>query len=293
MCSYLAQYLFALLVLPLLGLQLDDIITNVPPGLEQRMHNAVTDCIAIATLVSVAFSDCEPSYDRYFPRGDADFVQQVFRRIANIAPNAQLNVDEYTTVLDERARTGLDPRFDYLIINYGNHPQGLEQDCDGPDDPDGFFTRLFSGRPCICICPKAFRQYPDLSEILNPPAWARDARGHPLEGYGCDGLGDHEFLNDIPRYDDLINMHGTMRAITDYTGPEAPPEGYGPFYARVLQELSTLYPEKYAPHEAVNNADSFVVYAMSKFFSWRCGRVFGKPTSAQDNWNRIPPPRPP
>ncbi len=190
MAHFFLHSLF-LLLFPLLGLQLDDVLTNFPPEYQQRIYNAVTDCISVATFISVSFSDCDAPYLRYFPKGDADFVQQVFRRIANIPPNAQLNVNDYAAVLDDRARAGLDPRFDNLIINYGNHPEGIEQLC-GEPNVDAFFTRLFSGRPCICICPDAFRRYPDLNEILNPPDWARDAQGHPLPGYGIDGLGDRK-----------------------------------------------------------------------------------------------------
>ncbi len=102
-----------------------------------------------------------------------------------------------------------------------------------------------------------------------------------------------ELLNDIPRYNDLVEQEGTMlRAITDYTGDEPPEDAYGAFNAQMLQELSTLHPDKYQPHEAVNNADNYVAYALSKFFSWRCAREFGKATSKDDNYNRVPPPRP-
>ena len=93
-------------------------------------------------------------------------MRRVFCRIANIDPDVSLSINDFQNVL--QGRTTLDPRLTNLLINYGNHPEGLEQYCGGSEDADGFFTRLFSGRPCVCICPKTFYQYPDFSEIENP-----------------------------------------------------------------------------------------------------------------------------
>ncbi|KIW76727.1 hypothetical protein Z517_09171 [Fonsecaea pedrosoi CBS 271.37] len=312
MASHLLLSLaIALFTLPMLGIQLEAALVNIPPEIAYRMQVAVDDCVALATFVSVTFDECDPVYLRFFPHDDAAFVQQVFRRIANIPPNVVLGPSDFATIMQHRAAIGLDPRLVDLVITYGNHPQGQIQDCGTDEDPEAFFALLNSGQPSVSICPQAFERYPDLMEILDPPAWARDAQGHPDPGFGCDGLGDqdselmwcvgaillHEILhypdlfNDIPQFDKLINFRGPRRSIGDFSGP-SPPNGYGPYYSRVLQFLSAVRPGDYGPHEAINNADSYATYALSVWWRWRCQRPFRESVTSMDAWLRDPPPRP-
>lgn len=46
----------------------------------------------------------------------------------------------------------------------------------------------------MTLCPNIglFRSHFDLAETENPPAWARDARGTPMEGWSCSGFGDRD-----------------------------------------------------------------------------------------------------
>src|ERR1700752_3867173 len=97
MCLSIPLCLLTLLLLPLQSTQ--QALTNVPKEYQPRVEAAVHDCIAVATLVSVAFDDCSTTFLRYFQPGDADFVRRVFRRIANIAPDVTLTLNDYANVL--------------------------------------------------------------------------------------------------------------------------------------------------------------------------------------------------
>jgi hypothetical protein len=46
------------------------ILTNVPTAYQPRVEAAVHDCIAVATLVSVACDDCSTAFLRHFQAGD-------------------------------------------------------------------------------------------------------------------------------------------------------------------------------------------------------------------------------
>ncbi|KIX92546.1 uncharacterized protein Z520_11722 [Fonsecaea multimorphosa CBS 102226] len=313
MAPYLLRLILILFTLSILSISTKGILVNIPPEVLGRMQQATTDCIKLATLVSIVFADCDPVFQRYFPVGDAPFVEQVFRRIANFPPDAVLELTDFETIMQQRADVGLDRRLIDLLITYDNHPNGIQQFCDDDDDTLGFFTLLTTGEPCVCICPYTMRAFPDEEEINNPPAWARDADGNPLPGYGCDGLGDHDsdlmwfpgaillhelthysnFFQDIPGWDNLIGFDSAgQRSIDDWEGP-VPPFGYGAFYARILQYLSTVNPAQYAGgHEAINNADSYAAYALSVWWRWRCGREFAPSVNSADTDNRVPPPRP-
>ncbi|OQV10775.1 hypothetical protein CLAIMM_14718 [Cladophialophora immunda] len=312
MASQLFRFVLLLFMFPMLGTPLQDVLTNVPPDMLHRFQVMVEDCVALATFVAVTFDDCDPAYLRYFPKGDAPFVQSVFRRIANLPLNAVFNPGDYASIMQQRATIGLDPRFTNMVINYDNHPDALYPDCGTADKVVGYTTISKDGsQTFVIICPQTFLKYPDADEILNPPAWAWNPSGELYGGYGCDGLGDHDselmffpgavllheilhyylLFNNLPDYDALINLHNGERQIWDYEGPN-PPSGYGAFYARVLQLLSTLNPGQYGPHEAINNADSYAVYALSIWWQWRCQRPFKESVTYNDGTNRRYPPRP-
>ncbi|OAP54555.1 hypothetical protein AYL99_11003 [Fonsecaea erecta] len=313
MSSSLARVVLSFLTLTLLGIvPTEAILVNTPLEALPRMQQSFTDGVALATFASFVVDSCDDVYLRYFPASDVDFVRRIFRRVANLPVDAVLTMNQLPTVLQQRATIGVDPRLFNLMISYGNYPGIREQVCGIPnDDTNAAFTSADGGGPLITMCASAFEMYPDEDEIMNPPFWALNAQGNLLPGYGCDGLGDHdsdlmwfpgavlmhEIMHFSDLFDDLPNWFAWtypsngVNGIGDYDGT-SPREGYGPFYSRVLNLLSSLEPQKYRPHEAINNADSYASYALSVWWRWKCQREFGPSVTKADSYNRETPPRP-
>lgn len=242
----------------------------------------------------------EQYFDRYFHPTEQEFVSDVFRTIANIAldmtlrdANGNLNPDLSTTITE----SGLHPLFSQLTISLGDDPIVPEDERDCEEGGEAYFTIAtdFIGGS-ISFCTVSFG-YPSLDDILNPPdEW----RGKP--GFGCDGLLDrdtnlmlpaggvilHEMMHwfglfeyNVPDWDTVIALDaGGYHQVSDYEGPPGgvPEEGYGPYDAPLLKNLPQ---SPFSP--TVNNADNYVYYAVSKYWSIKCNKQFTPATSEGDN----------
>ncbi|KAH0846183.1 hypothetical protein FOPE_12510 [Fonsecaea pedrosoi] len=147
------------------------------------------------------------------------------------------------------------------------------------------------------MCDEAF-EYPSPEEVANPPSSVKAPEGNPEPGYTCDGLGDddsdwmtspggillHELLHwtflldDITGFSDIIDENDDeFPQIVDFWGPD-PPDGYGPFHAMQLRSQGA--------YVAIQNADTYRCYAQSKYWTWKCGKSFGRAQSDEDNTRR-------
>ncbi|KIV95057.1 hypothetical protein PV10_02759 [Exophiala mesophila] len=127
-----------------------------------------------------------------------------------------------------------------------------------------------------------------------------------MPGYTCAGLGDrdtdlmlspagvllHEYMHwsylfrHVPRFDHYIRDG----MVQDYKGPH-PDSGYGFFNAARLRALSIVEkPRYYYDNQVLQNADNYARYALSKYWSFICGKTFGQTRDRQDELRRIPIP---
>jgi hypothetical protein len=244
-------------------------------------------------------------------------VSDVFRTIANIPLDISIedlngNAPDLSTMLTD----SLNSKFPSLQIAIGDHPDRDDQDEQCEDNHiDGFFS-FDNNDPTaglLSICNGAWR-YPALDDIFEPPAsW----RGKP--GFECNGLGPREsnfelplggvilhemlhwpylFQNDVPDWSTKVPtlpQYPTVRQIPDYkdyTGN--PPDGYGPYYAPQLKTVPKgMWGGQYPI--TTNNADSFVYFATTKYWSLKCNRNFAPPVDEDDaeqrddSWNEFLP----
>lgn len=284
----------------------------VPPGGDAErlvdLQTAFKDALREARLVAATFSHCEDTFLRYFQKDHQNFVRDVFRTIANIPLDANINQDNVQQYL---APSNLDvnPDFEKLIISFGDNPGLTNADlrissCQGPTTgPDAFIFTRPDGSALVSLCPKLFK-HPSLDTIMNPPPELRDPppANTPFIGYTCDRLGDHDtdwmtspggvllhefmhwghLLRNIPNIDIWI----PDGYITDFPGPN-PENGYGPFNAQQLLFLSTKGdPGKFRQNEVLQNADNYAVYAQSKYWSFVCGRTFLEAKGPEDSQQR-------
>jgi hypothetical protein len=292
----------------------------IQPGTDRARLNdlkqAFKDAIREARLVAATFSDCEAPFLRYFEKSHAQFVRDVFRTIANIPVNADINKDNVQQYLPP-SNWDLNSAFSKLPISLGNHP-GLSQadlaltSCSTKSSSgtgeDAFIVERQDGTALVSLCDEVF-DYPSLDTIANPPAALRDPppANTPFIGYTCDRLGDHDtdwllspggillhefihwtyLLQNVPRYHDLIKGPN----IGDYFG-DNPSDGYGPFNAEQLLFFSTKWvPGKFRKNEVLQNADNYAWYAHSKYWSFICGRTFSEAKAPEDFSRRTPVPR--
>lgn len=292
-------------------------------GVEHNLRRLVDvevawkESLAEARLVAATFDPCDPIFLRYFDKGHAQFVQDMFRTIANIDLSADLSGNNVEQYLPPR-KWQINTDFQNLKIYYGTAPEMPPEfrstmSCSSPSDPPGTgpFATLFQrldGTAYLSVCEQAF-QYPRLATILDPPPELRlhnDPAGASLYGYTCLGLGDrdtdlmvspagillHEYIHwtflfrHVPRFNSYIRDG----IITDYAGPD-PPHGYGPYYAARLRALSLVEkPGDYRDNEVLQNADNYASYAHSKYWSFICGKTFAAARDLRDATQRIPIP---
>jgi hypothetical protein len=162
----------------------------------------------------------------------------------------------------------------------------------------------------MSVCREAYRDYPMLEDVTDPPSSAKTVTGDLKPGYGCDGLLDrdtdymctvggivlHELIHwsalfvKTPGWNQFITPGAPgERWITDYKAMspfDVPATGYKPYNAHMLNFKSMLYPNKFPPRVSVNNADSYHVYAASKYFQFRCGKQFRDPQTPLDGGRR-------
>ncbi|KIW87243.1 uncharacterized protein Z519_12146 [Cladophialophora bantiana CBS 173.52] len=163
------------------------------------------------------------------------------------------------------------------------------------------------------MCPKAinWQTCVDLATTENPPDWARKGPGQDFtSGWSCDGLGDrdtgdmrtigssllHEMLHAsslaLRQWPELFKSNSVYSQVIDGGGQFGPqiadyklagsfPDPYGPFNAAKLAKFAKNSRTGYS--QAIQNADNYVWYANSKYWSWKCKRPFGAAASEADN----------
>ncbi|KEF51903.1 uncharacterized protein A1O9_11892, partial [Exophiala aquamarina CBS 119918] len=258
------------------------------------LHTAFKDALREARLVAATFSHCEDTFLRYFQKDHQNFVRDLFRTIANIPLKADITKDTVQQYLAP-SKLDLNPDFDKLFISFGNNPHltqaellisSCNADAPGhPNQPDAFIFSRPNGIALVSLCPELFT-YPSLDTIEDPPPALRDPppASTPFIGFTCDRLGDHDtdwmtspggvllhelmhwayLFRNVPNFD-LWIPDGW---IADYRG-DNPKTGYGPFYAEQLLFFSTKWnPAKFRQNEVLQNADSYAVYAHSKYWTF-------------------------
>ncbi|OAL37540.1 hypothetical protein AYO20_03047 [Fonsecaea nubica] len=282
---------------------------DLPETPEQRqndLHWGFHEALMLARLVAVTFSPCEPAYLRYFKPEEAVFVRNAFYTIANIPldgpPPDPTDINQFISGFGQNQ---VNPKFDLLTISINDNSAigRYEPMCSVMPGFQAYFEQRVDelGPPgFMSVCDYAF-SHPSLADIENPPAWARDPTGAPEPGYGCDNLLDHDndymislsgimlhelfhwtyLFEDIPQFDHFIALDEELiRVIDDWKGP-FPPDGYGPFHAMLV---NTLPMQPLVAFPSTNNADNYVYYALSKWWSFKCQRAFGPAVDEDDGY---------
>ncbi|KAI1623127.1 hypothetical protein EDD37DRAFT_682610 [Exophiala viscosa] len=274
---------------------------------QQALQQSFKDAITLARVAGSLLDPCEGVYLRFFCAIDAVFVKQVFQTIANIPLNSEIDGNTVVEILSSAAvAENLQPKFSSLELALGNNPSlpASKQVCGKQVDGGQIFAFSYIDPGAlgpvalVSLCDPTFG-FPTLVEIEDPSADHRDADGDPLLGYTCDGLGDHDtdwmqtpggvllhelmhwtyLLEDIPNYEDLIDENEDgFPQIADFAGPN-PGDGYGPYNTMRLRQVKAA--------ETIQNADSYVWYAQSKYWSWKCGRTFGPSVDPSDDEKRL------
>ncbi|KIX97301.1 uncharacterized protein Z520_06753 [Fonsecaea multimorphosa CBS 102226] len=280
------------------------------PNAKRNVTQAFRDAITLARVVSLTATDCDPAFLRYFKPQDYTFVQRMFRTIANIDPFVEISpVDIMVMLSSSNSAATWNPDYVDLCIAYGDNPYNPPVDIScGEDEGHTYGYTVYDTRPTaqfsglISMCPdgEIFKYCLSLRQTENPPAWARvggQPDGAPLPGFGCDGLGDrdttymkvlgssilHELFHwpwmflSIPGYETNIPDHG--HRIWDYDGPWVP-SAYGPWNAMHINQLPA--DSRSGMSQSLQNADNYVWYALSRYWSYKCDKTFGPPTSADD-----------
>ncbi|OAP55902.1 hypothetical protein AYL99_10054 [Fonsecaea erecta] len=315
----LARVVPTLLLLLLFNLDLISAAPPVfayPPGTVQNAKRNVTqafkDAMTLAKVVTITATDCDPAFLRYFQPQDYTFVQRMFRTIANIDLFMDINAQDIPQLLSSsNSAAAWNPDFVALCIAYGDNPFNPAgnggRSCVGGDNAYTIYdpgpTARFSGLMSLCPGSGLFQYRLSLRDTESPPAWGRvggDPNGAPLAGFGCDGLGDrdtaymkvigstvlHELFHwpwmflSVPDYATAIPDHD--HRIWDYDGPWVS-GAYGPWNALRINQLPA--DPRSGMSQSLQNADNYVWYALSRYWSFRCGKVFGPALSADDNYN--------
>jgi hypothetical protein len=179
---------------------------------------AWVDFMTLSRFVAATFSDCDPALKRYFTDAEATFVRHVFRTIANLPLDDNIDQNTIQPLLMSSVFSNVNPKMRLLRPSLGNGPlvrEGTPRTC----KDDGVVAFLYEvptleghedlrGSALVTICLPIFGWYPSIDEILTPPATGRDAAGNPLPGYTCDGLGDHD--SDWMRFPGALILHEIM-----------------------------------------------------------------------------------
>ena len=285
---------------------------------EQMLITAFEDAINLARTVALKWSEdpaCDPYFDRYFPPTETTFVEQMFRTMADIPLDIDLNTlvpFEVQQFVASLRPDRLSEKFEKLSISYGSHPSlstfgPSEADvCSGPDDQaDTSFDPYDPDQAWISLCPYVFDTWFSLADTERPPAYLV-AEGIP--GLTCAGLGStetdymwspgavllHELFHwpylfkTVSDYKNKIRRDPDgQRAIEDYEGESRPDvtapnpvNGYDAFSGRLLRNVPN---DENGYVEAVNNADSYACYATVRKWDLTCDRYFG-PAINQGDW---------
>ncbi|EXJ56960.1 hypothetical protein A1O7_07304 [Cladophialophora yegresii CBS 114405] len=282
----------------------------LPQDLKSRFSEIWRDCLTLARLAAITFqADCrlDPTFERYFETDSALFVKHIFYTLANIPLDATLTEATAVQTLQGGSLLGLSPKFWKLTIAFGEPPWLPKDGICADDDGFGAYAsfRRETGEATIVLC-LGVLYYPTLDEILRPRPWAYDEQGRLREGYTCDGLLDrdnaymeivagwllHELIHweelykdDVPEWDQFVS---SLTGIKDFDSPGATPEyGYGAFNARLLKERAVSHPGENGHYPTVNNADSYMWYALSNYWSWRCQRPYRGAQTPADEYLRM------
>ncbi|KAJ9608959.1 hypothetical protein H2200_006730 [Cladophialophora chaetospira] len=267
---------------------------NTPDAQIQRTMTALQDTFHIVRVAALTFCSAEPVFLRYFQPNEATFVRNIFRQLANIPLDQVITSENVVDLITSPPYAGLNQKLEYSWILLDQDPY---QKCVDP----GYNAYMHYDNPqldaLIILCDHGFR-WPSIEEIANPPqtAWARDSQGHPLPGYSCDNLGTfdsdwmktmgavilHEYLHWGFYFTNVPGWHlkiapdpaqGGKRDIEDYAGQLGPPAvGSGPYNAKLINDNYGNTGQPFAP--TLNNVENYVWFAVSKYWSWRCGRDF-------------------
>ncbi|KAJ9610531.1 hypothetical protein H2200_005308 [Cladophialophora chaetospira] len=290
--------------------------SKAPQEYKDRFAIAWKDCIELARFAAVSFQGtCDPTYQRFFEEEEdaANFVKNVFRKIANIPFDAVFDDQSAQEILRSDTVTGLSPEYAKLTIALDESPWLPSHDKGYCNRNSAFGALLFNqftdqGATSL-LCP-GLMTYPTISEIIYPPPNLQyDAQGNQRPGWGCDGLLErdtelmlspgawllHElshwtfFLQDIPDYNRFIqpipNSNGLL-CIVDYRGT-TPITGYGAYNTQLLKKRVVSNPSDFGPYPTLNNADSYLWYAESKFWTWVCQKNFREAQDPSDDFLRF------
>ncbi|KAK4937070.1 hypothetical protein LTR10_022193 [Elasticomyces elasticus] len=280
-----------------------------------QIQQGFNDALTLARVVAVTGKPCDPAFLRYFQPQDWPFVQGMFRQIANIPLNFGIDQNSINSLLQSfNTPAAYNPLFEGLSIAAGDNPyleEGSLPNCGSSFPPNAYIqydttpSVKFSGLMSICPGAEVLTRRLDLADTENPPAWARvnnDPNGQTLPGWGCDGLGDHDngfmtvtgstvlheffhwpiILQGVPGYNTFIppDSQGNHH-IGDNTGTAfGLAHSYGPYNARLINMVARN--PVTGKSQSIQNADNYVWYALSLYWSWKCGKPFGPSQSDAD-----------
>jgi hypothetical protein len=158
-----------------------------------RFRAAWAECVVLARVAAVTQQDptCDREYQRYFEPAGANFVQGVLRTIGGIPLNGQINAATAQQHLQNLGPGDFPEKFSKLRICLGEPPDLADKDkgfCASNNNMGAHCIRPCEGEATIILC-SGMLNYPKASEIVSPPAWARDGQGRPKPGYGCENVG--------------------------------------------------------------------------------------------------------
>ncbi|KAJ9605494.1 hypothetical protein H2200_010151 [Cladophialophora chaetospira] len=264
------------------------------------------DMITLARVVVLTGSDCDEAFLRYFKKDDYPFVQAMFGAIANIDAPLSPDPNEALQILSTfDLDSTLSNFWGELLVSYEdldpvtcaemeNLDGYLIYDYEAPRPLDPRYPWKGSGYLVLCRDRATMKYTVPLELLGNPPAWGREggeANGEPLVGFGCDGMGPrdtgfmeptgvthlHEIFHwpvpflQVEDYDKNIKEnYDNGHQILDWEDlPAGATDSYGPYNAMLINQLP-LTSDGFSP--ALNNAENYVWYALSKYWSWKCGK---------------------
>ncbi|KIW76207.1 hypothetical protein Z517_10953 [Fonsecaea pedrosoi CBS 271.37] len=253
----------------------------------QRVVQAFEDVVLLARVATATFGPCEEIFLRYFSAPGSDIRQTGLPDNCKHAPQPgagrpESKIRSVGNCIREPSR----PSRKQASVPKG---EGGTTAAFAFIDP-----RVLGDIALVSMCDEAF-EYPSPEETANPPSSVKAPESNPEPGYTCDGLGDddsdwmtspggillHELLHwtflldDITGFSDIIDENDDeFPQIVDLWGPD-PPDGYGPFHVMQLRTQGAYI--------AIQNADTYRCYAQSKYWTWKCGKSFGRAQSDEDN----------
>ncbi|KIX95962.1 uncharacterized protein Z520_08217 [Fonsecaea multimorphosa CBS 102226] len=215
------------------------------------VDQAFQDAITLARVVVLTGNSCDPAFLRYFQKQDYNFVQALFRKIANIPASMNTGSPEEVLALLQSTNpaASFGPVWDKLLLSFTDYPQS-------PWDIGSLASCNMQGvNGYLNYDGKAPRE-------ANDPAWP-------------------ELFKGIPTYMQVIEEHQFGPQIADYIIPGPFPDPYGPFNAASLAKFPADKKTGYSL--AIQNAENYVWYANSKYWAWKCNRPFAAATTEADN----------